>query len=190
MAVLSCPDVAQSPAHSHYLPSITPLHTPRSSGAAVDTSSRVQVSRTEVYNLEGRLSWSDDSGSRLDIYFKMRKEVNIQLEYVQGRYASEIPGGTGTDEAGPVLFNGVPEYWNRENTARRIFQIAMMGYAEGTDRGEFADRAMAMVKQAYSDVGAMLGQEFPQLVLDTRQAVLDALDQFKEGTILEELSFA
>ena len=190
MAVLSIPDVAHSPAYSEHFPSITQFRTSKPNGQAVDTTSRMQVSRTEVYNVEGRLSWSDDGGSRLDIYFRMRKEVNIQLEYVQSRYAPEAAGARETDEADPALFNGVPEYWNQENTARRIFQIAMMGYTEGMDRGEFADRAIAMVKQAYSDVGAMLGQEFPQLVLDTKQAVLDALDQFKGGAGPEEISFA
>jgi hypothetical protein len=190
MAVLSIPDVAQSPAYQQYSPSLTQYYTPSSSMGAVETTSRLQVARTEVYNVEGRLSWSDDGGSRLDVYFRMRKEVNIQLEVVQGWYAPEATETKDTDQAGPDLFDGVPEYWNKENTARRIFQIAMMGYSEGMDRGEFADRAIAMVKQAYSDVGAVLGQEFPQLVLETKQAVLDALDQFKGGTTIGEIPFA
>ena len=37
-----------------------------------------------------------------------------------------------------------------------------------------------MVKQAHNEVGSMLGFEFPGLVMDTRQAVLDALEQFQE----------
>jgi len=34
-----------------------------------------------------------------------------------------------------------------------------------------------------------LSFEFPKLVTDTRQAVLDALEQFKGGAALSEISF-
>ena len=44
-----------------------------------------------------------------------------------------------------------------------------------------------MVKQAHNEVGSMLGFEFPGLVMDTRQAVLDALEQFKGGAALSEI---
>jgi hypothetical protein len=84
---------------------------------------------------------------------------------------------------------GIPEYWNKENTAGRIFAIALMGYQEGSDREQFTDQVTAMVKQAYSDVRSMLGFEFPELVTDTRQAVLDALEQFKAGAALSGISF-
>ncbi|MCH7498299.1 MAG: hypothetical protein IH971_10665 [Candidatus Marinimicrobia bacterium] len=46
-----------------------------------------------------------------------------------------------------------------------------------------------MVKQAYNEVGSMLGFGFPGLVMDTRQAVLDALEQFKGGAATSEISF-
>ena len=46
-----------------------------------------------------------------------------------------------------------------------------------------------MVMQAYRDVGSTLGFEFPDLVMDTRQAVLDALEQFRGGAALSEISF-
>ena len=45
-----------------------------------------------------------------------------------------------------------------------------------------------MIQQAYNDVGSLPGFEFPQLV-DTRQSVLDALEQFKDGTAPSEISF-
>ncbi len=78
---------------------------------------------------------------------------------------------------------------NKEIAAGRIFSIAMMDYHEGVDRVQFAEQATAMIKQAYADVGSLLGVEFPELVLDTKQAVMDALEQFKGGAALSETSF-
>ena len=147
----------------------------------------VQYARTDVYNSHGKLQLStDESGTLLYAYAATLKIIKEQLALFFG---SDIIGApeSGEDEA-PVL-EGIPEYWNKENTARRIFSIALMRYQEGSDRKEIAEKAIAMVKQAYRDVGSMLGFEFPELVMDTRQAVLDALEQFKGGAALNEISF-
>jgi hypothetical protein len=184
-----------------------------------DTTVKVQYTRTEVYNLQGKLQVSDDgSGSLLDAYLEIKTIIKEQLTMIAGKLqVSDDGSGSLLDAyleiktiikeqltmiAGPDVFStseagedeavameGIPEYWNKENTARRIFAIAMMGYEEGGDREAFADKAIAMVKQAYNDVGATLGFEFPQLVTDTKEAVLSALEQFKDGSVLSDISF-
>ncbi|MFC1483495.1 hypothetical protein ACFL5M_02890 [Candidatus Neomarinimicrobiota bacterium] len=156
-------------------------------GERTDTTVRVQYTRTEVYNVQGKLQVSDDgSGSLLDAYLEIKQIIKEQLTLIAG---PEVFGTSEASEDDAVAMEGIPEYWNKENTARRIFAIAMMGYEEGSDREAFADKAIAMVKQAYTDVGATLDFEFPQLVTDTKEAVLSALEQFKNGSALSEISF-
>ncbi|MFC1618951.1 hypothetical protein ACFL45_03300 [Candidatus Neomarinimicrobiota bacterium] len=151
------------------------------------TAVKVQYTRTEVYNVQGKLQVSDDgSGSLLDAYLEIKQIIKEQLTLIAG---PDVFGTSEASEDEAVAMEGIPEYWNKENTARRIFTIAMMGYEEGSDREAFADKAIAMVKQAYTDVGATLGFEFPQLVTDTKEAVLGALEQFKSGSALSEISF-
>ena len=147
----------------------------------------VQFARTEVYKPHGKLQLStDDSGTLLNAYLETKNVIRQQLAHFFG---SRVNGAPELAEDEATVLNEIPEYWNKENTARRIFFIALLGYQEGGDREEFADRAIAMVMQAYRDVGSTLGFEFPDLVLDTRQAVLDALVQFRGGAALSEISF-
>ena len=42
------------------------------------------------------------------------------------------------DLAGPPanIVDAMAEYWNRENTARRVFAIAMVGFQEGHGQGQ------------------------------------------------------
>ncbi|UCH61613.1 MAG: hypothetical protein JSU77_07275 [Fidelibacterota bacterium] len=187
MAIQFRPDVVSAMPQQDALTKKTKSPQNNSPDEKVDTTVTVQYTRTEVYNLHGKLQMSeDDSGSLLDSYLETKKVIREQLALLSGSDASGAPE---VDEGEAAAVDGIPEYWNKENTARRIFSIAMMGYTEGMDREEFANKAIEMVKQAYSDVGATLGFEFPQLVTDTRQAVLGALEQFKGGAALSEISF-
>jgi hypothetical protein len=109
-----------------------------------DTTVKVQYTRTEVYNVQGRLQVSDDdSGSLLDAYLEIKQVIKEQLTLIAG---PEVFGTSEASEDEAVAMEGIPEYWNKENTARRIFAIAMMGYEEGSDREAFADKAIAMVR--------------------------------------------
>ena len=147
----------------------------------------VQLARTEVYKPHGKLQLStDDSGTLLDAYLETKNVIRQQLAHFFGSQVNVAPE-LAEDEA--TVLKEIPEYWNKENTARRIFAIALLGYQEGGDREGFADKAIAMVIQAYRDVGYMLGVEFPDLVMDTRQAVLGALAQFRGGAALSEIVF-
>jgi len=57
-------------------------------------------------------------------------------------------------------------------------------------REEIYDRAVNMVEQAYREVQQTVPKEFPQLVLETREAILEGLEKFRQGADTEEISFA
>ena len=162
---------------------------PRNNSPAekADPAVIVQFARTEVYKPQGKLQLStDDSGTLLDAYLETKNVIRQQLAHFFG---SQVNGAPELVQDEATVLKEIPEYWNKENTARRIFSIALHGYPEGGDREEFADRAIAMVMQAYRDVHSTLGFDFPDLVMDTRQAVLDALEQFRDGAAPSEISF-
>ncbi len=156
-----------------------------------------KTSSSEVYTLSGDTRFSTgDRGSLLDAYRQARSQVEAQISALmenQSRKTGATAKGLAdfADFEGPKgdTYADLAEYWNKENTAQRIFTIAMLGYEEGIDRAEFAERAASIVKQAYGDVGMMIGGNFPQLVLDTRQAVFDAIDQFANGTEMSEVTY-
>ena len=156
-----------------------------SPGKSTAPATPVKYSLMEFYNLHGIMQTSRDrSGTLLDSYLETKKVIDEQLALLADVFKAPQMGMDQT-----AALAGVPEYWNKENTAQRIFSIALMRYEEGSDREQFADKAIAMVEQAYSDVRSMLGFEFPELVTDTRQTVLDALEQFMGGAALSEISF-
>ena len=126
----------------------------------------------------------DRSGTLLDAFLETKKVINEQALLLRSIYT----GANQLSMDQSIAAGGIPEDWNIVNTAGRIFAIALMGYQEGSDRVQFAEKAAAMIQQAYNDVGSLLAFEFPQLV-DTRQSVLDALEQFKDGTAPSEISF-
>ena len=147
----------------------------------------VRFTRTEVYESHATLSLSTDPmGTLLVAYLETKKVIREQVAIFMDSRASAAREPA--DAEAPVS-GGFPEYWNREYTARRILAIALMGYREGADRGDMADRASAMVKQAYRDVGAMTDAGLPDLVLDTMRTVLAALEQFRSGIALTDISF-
>lgn len=146
-----------------------------------------QYALMEFYNIHGLMQTSKDgSGTLLDAFLETKKVINEQSLLLRTVFTGALQLG---DDASAGA-EGIPEYWNLENTAGRIFDIALMGYQEGSDREQFTGKISAMITQAYNDVGSMLGFEFPELVLDTKQAVLDALEQFKDGAARSEISFA
>jgi len=161
--------------------------------------SSVRQLEIETYDFTGRLTLTQDGGETLlDLYLSLRRTVIEQVTRwgpsatpldQSGMPPGQAAKGQPLDGLSGQLVPGLPEYWNRENTARRIFGLAMMGYQEGMDQAAFADQASAMIKQAYREVHTELGREFPQVVLDTRDTVLQALEQFKGGTSPDSISF-
>ncbi|MCH7521352.1 MAG: hypothetical protein IIB42_06615 [Candidatus Marinimicrobia bacterium] len=140
-----------------------------------------QFALMEFYNLHGLMQPSKGgSGTLLDAFLETKKVIQEQVTLLIGTNVTATPKLGAAETAAP---EGIPEFLNRGNTAQRIFSIALLGYQEGGDRKAFADKAMTMVIQAYNETGAV------PLALDTQQAVLDALEQFKGGAALSEISF-
>ena len=154
---------------------------------------------SHVYNPSGSVNKSSPaSGNLLSSYRKARSEIGRQVSYLSRQYqiraeydnaAAEPQGAAKFAATQGKSTAELTEYWNRENTAQRIFDIALLGYEKGLDRQEFAQKAIAIVEQAYIDVGSVIGIEFPDVVLETRKSVLDALEQFSEGVARDQISF-
>lgn len=175
----------------------------QSSQRGVDTATAavaVNSTAAEVYTPSGLLKTSTgEGGSLLNRYRQIRASVQEQLAFLADRIEGlaghgrpgSVEGNPYLDLAGPPSNSLVDltEYWNRENTARRIFAIALLGYNESLDRDDFADQAVSLITQAYADVRATLSFDFPQVVLDTKQSVLDALEQFRSGSSTGEITF-
>ncbi len=83
----------------------------------------------------------------------------------------------------------IPEYWNQENTAKRIFNILLEGLDRADDKDSFYESSKDMIEKVYSDVETEVGK-LPQLVTDTKNAVLNGLDEFLKGTNVSDISFA
>ncbi len=141
---------------------------------------------TTIYNLHGEVGLSTNKpGTLLDAYLKSKKVIDENMALL----ISNILGPLQFSAEQAAATEGGTEYWSNENTARRIFSIALADYNEDVDQEQFADQATAMIEQAYADVGTILGIDFPQPVLDIRQLVLDAMEQLKGGASLSEISF-
>ncbi len=89
-----------------------------------------------------------------------------------------------------VAAGEIPEYWNVENTAKRMFGIVTAGYNQEMDVEQFYQTAVDFVNQAYDEVHDMIGFDFPSLVTDTKEALLNGLEQLKDGVAVDEIQFA
>lgn len=172
----------------------------RAAGEVALASFGVKSTRSQAYTFGGSLqSLNGEGGTLLDSYRQIRVTVQEQLAALTDKFEGlsdpgrpdSVDGNPNLELAGPPSdsLNNLTEYWSVENTARRIFAIALLGYHEGLDKTEFAEKAISLVTQAYADVRSTLGFDFPQLVLDTKQTVLDALEQFRNGSSTSEISF-
>lgn len=141
---------------------------------------------TTTYNLHGQVGLpTNRPGTLLDAYLKTKQVIEDHMNLLISNVNSDLQ--LGPDQAAATV--GSTEYWSKENTAARIFSLALMGYEEGVDEELFVDQATAMIKQAYLDVGTLFGIELPEPIEDIRQAVMDALEQLKNGATLSEISF-
>ena len=161
------------------------------------TISDHDTSQLEVYSMSGSIRVSDQAdGSLLTRYRSLVAMAQGQAAFLNAQAGGSAAGASGdtlnmdalTAEM-PGDIAGLTEYWNKSNTAERIFTIALLGFEQATDREALAEQAISMVAQAYNEVQGLLGGYLPQLVLDTKAAVMDALEQFKDGTPISEIAF-
>ena len=113
---------------------------------------------------------------RAEIHSEILSQVNNFLEV----FFEKNP------EAAEQVGRGeIPEYFNVDNTARRILNIYFSRYEEGQNREEFTARAKSIIEQAYTDVKGLVG-ELPDIVLQTREKVMDIFTIFAEGGDISE----
>ncbi|MFP4547450.1 MAG: hypothetical protein ACLFQM_04915 [Fidelibacterota bacterium] len=166
----------------------------------------VFASHTEVnvgkYNAEGKVEKPvssgfhvvlaiqqqiDDQVKKLTHYYKEifeKSEVAQKSKEALSEYFTSNPEDLKEIEKG-----NIPEYWNQENTAKRIFDIAVQGYKKDMNIEDFGKKAEDFVTKAYEEVENLIGN-MPDLVKETREAVMNGLDQFRDGTPISEISFS
>ncbi len=74
---------------------------------------------------------------------------------------------------------------NPESAEVKYLNIYFSRYEEGQNREEFTARAKSIIEQAYTDVKGLVG-ELPDIVLQTREKVMDILTIFAEGGDISE----
>jgi hypothetical protein len=102
-------------------------------------------------------------------------EVLAQVKVFLGAYFKEHP-----EDLQAISQGEIPEYFNVDNTTRRILDIYFSRYQEGEDKSEFVKRAKSIIEQAYGDVEKMVGT-LPDIVQQTRSKVNELLDKFAQG---------
>ena len=156
------------------------------------------------YDASGKVD--TQTASKFHLILAIQKQVDEQVQELTKYYLSifeKSDEGKKAKESLATYFNenpealeeiengDVPEYWNQENTAKRIFDIVFSGFNKGkeTDMDKFYEKSKSMIEQAYSEVEEMVGG-LPTLVTDTKEAVLNGLEQFKDGKDISEITFS
>lgn len=170
-----------------------------------DSFAKSQFDAPQIYTASGKiLGVESKDKSLLSQFHSFKDSVQNQMEALFQAYAenseddslvTKTQGELNTyfaenpEALAEIKSGNMPEYWNVQNTSKRMFSIVMAGYDGSSDVSSFYDKAVDFVNQAYGEVKEMIGFEFPQLVLDTKEALMNGLEQFKEGKSLSEIVF-
>ncbi len=76
-----------------------------------------------------------------------------------------------------VMRGDVPDYFNVENTGQRILDIWIQSFDDSSDIETWLSETKEKINAIYDEVAGMVGG-LPQLVQDTRDFVMNALDKF------------
>ncbi len=124
---------------------------------------------------QGEIPKLSDAAETARLREKIHQEVISQVKDFMAAFFVDNP-----EAAEQVSKGEIPDYFNEENTARRILDIYMPYYTEGEDKQAFVERAKGIIDQAYGDVAGLVG-ELPDLVQRTRELIMDVLDKFAAG---------
>lgn len=166
-------------------------HSEQLKTGAYDATGKVQAALPANKNLLDRFQALQQSVEQqlLALYDSFNGDKE-NTELVEGAKENLHAYFSENQQALEEVANGqVPEYWNVENTAKRLFEIVTAGVGDETERQAFYDKAVDFVNKAYDDVKLVIGFEFPPLVKDTREALMNGLEQFRDGTALDEIVF-
>lgn len=120
-------------------------------------------------------SLNRDNAEIVQLRESIRNEILEQVKSFLGLFFEESP-----EAVEQVVRGEIPEYFNVENTARRILNIYFSQFQEGDDKKAFAERAKSIIEQAYGDVAGIVG-DLPDIVLETRSKVMQILEEFANG---------
>ncbi|MBI9070303.1 MAG: hypothetical protein JEY94_01825 [Melioribacteraceae bacterium] len=169
-----------------------------------DSFKRSETIGNTIYNAQGKLVSNANSSSIHESYKAIKQNIKEQIEFLFGSFIKDEENINEFDDAGNKLKTfyqnnpqaleqiskgKIPEYFNVENTAKRQFEIALWSYNKDDDPEEFYNKSVELINQAYGDVEKKLPFELPDIVKNTREAVLDALKQFRDGISKEDIVF-
>ena len=155
-------------------------------------SAAVTYEHTEIeiefstYSIEDIKRKAEKSGNEVDkitagsaetaqLKAQIHEQVMKQVKDSLGIFFKENP-----EAAEEVSRGEIPDYFNVDNTARRILDIYFNHYSEGEDKEGFVERAKGIIEQAYGEVAGIVG-DLPGIVLETREKVMEILDRFAAG---------
>ncbi|HPG40049.1 MAG TPA: hypothetical protein PLP19_09790 [bacterium] len=112
------------------------------------------------------------TGSKSASYDKTGRIAGEEMDpFGIGAYYADHP-----DDWKKVQLGIVPDYFNVENTGKRILDIWMPQDGAVLDAAG-VEHARQNIIKAYSEVSEMFGNKLPQLVLDTKEYVLEKLSE-------------
>ena len=123
----------------------------------------------------------------------IRKEIELQTVQLLKKYLEKFPEvkrslkeffENNSEALDQIKAGEIPEYFNVENTAKRILDIYFSKY-NGEDKKTFAEHARSIISQAYSEVEQIVGT-LPNIVIQTRDKVYEILDKFVKGEDVSE----
>ncbi|MFC1562895.1 hypothetical protein ACFL4Z_02465 [candidate division KSB1 bacterium] len=151
---------------------------------AVSYSTDKNESKNEVKQIDTETKTKNITEIRMDI----RNEIKMQTIQLLTQYLEEVPEVKSSlkefftnnpESLNEIAAGKIPEYFNVENTAKRILDIYFSVY-DGEEKEAFVERARRVISQAYSEVEQMVGT-LPDIVLQTRDKVFEILDKFANG---------
>ncbi len=174
--------------------------------APKDVFIRTRPAVLDVYNKLGQIRGvHKNHGNLLERFQQIKNSVEQQMDALFSSFTQSDENkklaGMAKDELGnyfkenpqalkEIADGKMPEYWNMQNTASRMFDIVTAGYSGKEDLEGFYNKALDFVHQAYDEVQLVIGFDFPPLVKDTKEALLNGLEQLKDGVSIDEISFA
>ncbi len=149
--------------------------------------------KNESKNEEKRIDASNNIKVIAETKAEIKREIKQQTIQLLTQYLEEVPEVKNNlkefflnnPEALKKIEAGeIPDYFNVENTAKRILDIYFSRY-DGGDKEEFVKNAREIISQAYGEVEQMVGA-LPEIVLKTRDKVYEILDKFANGEDISE----
>ena len=143
---------------------------PKEAAGESDEADLNEVALVNQTRLEIRQQIQDQTLSLIRSFLLDSPELRESL----GNFFTENP-----DALKQVAQGEIPDYFNVENTARRILDIYFNRF-DGQDREAFGERARSLIDQAYEEVSALAGG-LPGIVQETRAFINRTLDDFIAG---------